>query len=81
MNWRLRSSVDYQEDYWIGDSGASSHVVGDNKDLFAKTPIQEDVNAANGTSMPMVCRGKLNVEAIPKQGKSSKGVLTIKVAK
>ena len=34
-----------------------------------------------GTSMPMVCKGKMNVEAIPKQGKSSKGVLTVKVAK
>ena len=56
-------------------------VIGDNKDLFAKTLIQGKANAANGTSMPMVCRGKMNVEAIPKQGKSSKGVLTIKVAK
>ena len=43
---------------------------GDDKDLFAKTPIQGQVNAANGTSMPMVCQGKMNVEAIPKQGKS-----------
>ena len=81
MDWGLRSHVDYQEDYWIGDSGPSSHRVGDNKDLFAKTPIQGKVNAANGTSMPMVCKGKMSVEAIPKQGKSSKGVLTIKVAK
>ena len=31
--------------------------------------------------MPMVCKGKMNVEAIPKQGNSSKGVLTVKVAK
>ena len=53
----------------------------EDKDLFAKTPIQGKVNAANGTSMPMVCEGKMNVEAIPKQGKSSKGVLTVKVAK
>ena len=55
-------------------------MVGDDKDLFAKTPIQGKVNAVNGTSMPMVYKGKMNVEAIPKQGKSSKGVLTIKVA-
>ena len=73
--------MDYQEEYWIGDSGASNHMVGDDKDLFAKTPIQGNVNAANGTSMPMVCNGKMHVEAIPKQGKSSNGVLTIKVAK
>ena len=56
-------------------------MVGEDKDLFAMTPIQGKVNAANGTSMLMVCKGKMNVEAIPKQGKSSKGVLTIKVPK
>ena len=44
-------------------------------------PIQEKVNTANGTSVPMVCKGKMNVEAIPKLDKSSKGVLTVKVAK
>ena len=32
-------------------------------------------------AMPMVCKGKMNVEAIRKQSKSSKGVLTVKVAK
>ena len=56
-------------------------MVGEDKDVFAKTPIQGKVNTANGTSMRMVCKGKINVEAIPKQGKSSKRVLTIKVAK
>ena len=48
-------------------------MVAEDKDLFPKTSIQGQVNAANGTSMPMVCKGKMNVEAIPKQGKSSKG--------
>ena len=48
---------------------------------LAKTPIQGKVNTTNGTSMPMVRNGMMNVEAIPMQGKSSKGVLTIKVAK
>ena len=56
-------------------------MVGEDKDRFTKTPIQGKLNAANGTSMPMVCKGKLNVEAIPKQGKVSKGVLTVKGAK
>ena len=56
-------------------------MVGEDKDLFAKTPFHGIVNAANGTSMPMVCKGKVNVEAIPKQGKSSKGVLTVKASK
>ena len=56
-------------------------MLGEDKDLFAKTPIQGKVNGANGASMPMVSKGKMKVEAIPKQGKSSKGVLTVKVAK
>ena len=55
-------------------------MVGDAKDLFAKTPIQGNVNVGNGTSMPIVCKGKINVEVVPKQGKMSKGVLTMKVA-
>ena len=59
MDWGLRSHLDYQEDYQIGDSGDSRHMVGDNKDLFEKTPIQGKVNAANGTSMPMVCKGRI----------------------
>ena len=41
MDWGMRSHPDHQVDYWIGDSGASSHMVGDDKDLFAKTPIKE----------------------------------------
>ena len=67
MDWGLRSHPAYQEDYWIGDSGALSHMVGEYKDLFTKTPIQGKVNAANGTSMPMVCKGKMKVETIPKR--------------
>ena len=55
-------------------------MVGDAKDLFAKTPIQGKVNAVNGRSMPIVCKGKMNVEVVPKQGKPSKGILTVKVA-
>ena len=47
MEWSLLAHPDYHKDYWIGDSGASSHMVGHAKDLFAKTPIQCSVNAAN----------------------------------
>ena len=28
MDWGLRSHPEYQEDYWIGNSGASSHIEG-----------------------------------------------------
>ena len=56
-------------------------MVGEDKDHFAKSPIQGNVNAANDIPIPMVCYSKMNVEAIPRQGKSSKGILTVKVAK
>ena len=51
MDWGLRSHPVYEEHYWIGDRGTSSHMVGEEKDFSAKTPIQGKVNAANGTSM------------------------------
>ena len=53
MDWGLRSHPEYQR---IGESGASSHMMGEDKDLFTETPIQGKVNAANGTSMPMVLK-------------------------
>ena len=41
MDWGLISHPDYQEDCWIEDTGASIHMVGEDKDLFAKTPFKE----------------------------------------
>ena len=55
-------------------------MAGDAKDLFAKTPIQGKINAANATSMSIVCKGKMNIEVVPKQAKPRKGVLTMEVA-
>ena len=55
-------------------------MVGDAKDLFAKNLIQGSINVVNRTSMPIVCNGKMNVEVVPKKGKPSKGVLTVKVS-
>ena len=71
---------DYHKDYWIGDRGTPSHMVGNAKDLFAKTLIQGSISATNGTSMPIVCKGKMNVEVVPRQGKPSEEVLTMKLA-
>ena len=34
MDWGLRAHPEYQEDYWSGNSGASSHMVGEDKDLL-----------------------------------------------
>ena len=40
MDWGLRSHVDYQEDYWIGDCGASSHMVRD-RIFLQRHPFKE----------------------------------------
>ena len=79
MDWGLQAHPDYHKDYCIGDSGASSHMVGDAKNLFAKTLIQGKVNSENGTSIPIVWKGKMNEEVVPKQGQLSKRVSTMKV--
>ena len=39
------------EDLWIGDSGASSHLIGSEKDVFNKKIIEISVNTANGEKM------------------------------
>ena len=41
MDSGLRSHADYQEDYWIGGSGASSHMVGDDKVFWQRLPLKE----------------------------------------
>ena len=39
------------EDLWIGDSGASSHLIGSEKDVFNKKISEGSVNTANGEKM------------------------------
>ena len=40
MDWRLIFHPDCQQDYWIGESEASSHVVGEDKDLSQRLSFQ-----------------------------------------
>ena len=40
MAWGLRSHPEYQEDYWIGNSGASSHMVGEDKIFSQRHPFK-----------------------------------------
>ena len=46
------------EDLSIGDSGASSHLIGSEKDVFDKKMIEGTVNTANGEKMKIRCEGK-----------------------
>ena len=55
------------EDLWIGDSGASSHMMGSSEYVFDGKLISESVRTANGTHMQMLCEGNINVYVITKK--------------
>ena len=67
------------EDLWIGDSGASSHLIGSEEDVFDKKMIEGSVNTANSEKMKIRCEGKVNVSHFTKTGYESKGTLSVKV--
>ena len=67
------------EDLWIGDSGASTHLIGSEKDVFDKKMIKVSVNTANSEKMKIRCEGKVNVSHFTKTGYKSKGTLSVKV--
>ena len=67
------------EDLWIGDSGASSHLIGSEKDVFDKKMIKGSINTANSEKMKIKCEGKVNVSHFTKTGYESKGTLSVKV--
>ena len=59
------------DDMWIGDSGASSHLLGTDKRVYNKKRMTGHVNAANGSKMPILYEGKVAVELSPKEGEAS----------
>ena len=67
------------EDLWIGDSGASSHFIGSEKDFFDKKMIKRSINTAKGEKMKIRCEGKVNDSHFTKTGYESKGTLSVKV--
>ena len=67
------------EDLWIGDSGAPSHLIGSEKDVFNKKMIKGSVNTANSEKMKKRCEGKVNVSHFTKTGYESKGTLSVKM--
>ena len=66
------------EDLWIGDSGASSHLIGSEKGVFNKKMIEGSVNTANGEKMKIKCEGKVNVSHITKTGTKVKELYHLK---
>ena len=67
------------EDLWIGDSGASSHLFGSEKDVFDKRMIKGSINTANGEKMKLKCEGKVHVSHFTKTVYESKGILSVEV--
>ena len=75
--FKMMDKVD--EDLWIGDSAASGHLIGSEKDVFDKKMIKGSVNTTNGEKMKIKCEGKVNVSHFTKTGYKSIGTLSVKV--
>ena len=67
------------EDLWIGDSGASSHLIGSEKGVFDKKMIKGSVDTKNGEMMRIECEGTVNVNHFTKTGYERKGTLAVNV--
>ena len=68
-----------EEDLWIGDSGASSHMMGREDNVFNKKLISRSLRTANGAHMKMLCEGDINVDVITKNDDLTSGTLRVKV--
>ena len=68
-----------EEDLWIGDSGASSHMMGSEEHVFNKKLISGSVRTANGAHMKMLCEGDINVDVITQNGDVTSGTFRVKV--
>ena len=68
-----------EEDLWIGDSGASSHMIGSEEHVFNKKLMSGSVRTANGAHMKMLCEGDINVDVITKNGDVRCRTLRVKV--
>ena len=68
MNLETAMKIAEEEDLWIGDSGASSHMMGSEEHVFNKKLITGSVRTANGAHMKMLCEGDINVDVITKNG-------------
>ena len=68
-----------KQDLWIGDSGASSHMMGSEEHVFIKKLITGSVRTANGAHMKMLCEGHINVDVITKNGDITSGTPRVKV--
>ena len=78
-NLETATKIAEEEDLWIGDSGASSHMMGSEEHVFNKKLITGSVRTAHGVHMKMLCEGDINVDVIAKNGDVTSGTLRVKV--
>ena len=74
MNLETAMKLAEEEDLWIEDSGASSHMMGSVEHVFNKKLISGSMRTANGAHMKMLCEGDINVDVIMKNGDITKVV-------
>ena len=79
MNLETAMKIFDEEDFWIGDSRASSHIMGSEVHEFHKKLISGSVRKANGAHMKMLCEGEINVDVITKNGDVTSGTVRKKV--
>ena len=61
---------EFDNDIWIGDSGASCHYCNNDAALYDYTTICEDITVGNGNMMTATKMGKLRCQIIQKNGES-----------
>ena len=79
MNLESAMKIAEEDDLWIGDSGASSHMMGSEEHVFNKKLISGSMRTANGAHMKMMREGDINVDVITKNGDVTIGTLRLKV--
>ena len=68
-----------EEDLWIVDSGASSHMIGREEHVFNKKLMYGSMRTAIGAHMKMLCEGGITVYVITKNGDIRSCTLGVKV--
>ena len=77
-NLETAMKIAEEEDLWIGNSGASSHMMGSEEHVFYKELISGSVRTVHGAHMKMLCEGDINVDDITKNGDATSGTLRVK---
>ena len=65
-NLETAMKIAEEEDLWIGDSGASSHMMGSEEHVFNKKLISGRMRTANGAHMKMLCEGTSMLMSSPR---------------